>query len=59
MKAEQNLVDAKKVSKALHVSEELLRKLAREKKIPCYRLSSRTLRFDLDEVRKFMRNEAR
>jgi excisionase family DNA binding protein len=49
------LVDAKEVSKAIGVSEELLRKLAREKKIPFYKLSERTLRFDLNEVRAYMR----
>jgi excisionase family DNA binding protein len=49
------LVDARAVSEALGVSQELLRKLAREKKIPFYRLSPRTLRFDLNEVRDHMR----
>jgi excisionase family DNA binding protein len=53
------LIDAKEVSRALQVSEELLRKLARERKIPCYRLSERTLRFDLDEVRRHMRELAK
>lgn len=52
------LVDAREVSKILGVSQELLRKLAREKKIPFYRLSKRTLRFDLDEVVTFMRKES-
>jgi excisionase family DNA binding protein len=52
------LVDAREVSKVLGVSQELLRKLAREKKIPFYRLSERTLRFDLDEIRKHMRKIA-
>jgi excisionase family DNA binding protein len=49
------LVDAREVSKVIGVSQELLRKLAREGKIPFYRLSARTLRFDLDEVRNYMR----
>ena len=52
------LVDAREVSKILGVSQELLRKLAREKKIPFYRLSERTLRFDIDEVREYMRQNA-
>jgi len=52
---EPMLVAAKEVSKALGVSQDLLRKLAREKKIPFYKLSERTLRFDLDEVRSFMK----
>ena len=55
MKTEIELLDTKQVSKALKVSEELLRKLAREKRIPFYKLSERTLRFDLDEVRSYMR----
>jgi excisionase family DNA binding protein len=49
------LVDAREVSKVVGVSQELLRKLAREGKIPFYRLSARTLRFDLDEVRSYMK----
>ena len=49
------LVDAKEISKIVGVSEELLRKLARERKIPFYRLSARTLRFNVDEVRDHMR----
>ena len=49
------LVDAREVSKVLGVSQELLRKLAREGKIPFYRLSARTLRFDLDEVWDYMK----
>ena len=49
------LVDAREVSKAIGVSQELLRKLAREWRIPFYKLSKRTLRFDLDEIHKFMR----
>ena len=50
------MMTTKQVSRAIGVSEELLRKLAREKRIPFYKLSERTLRFDLDEVRKFMRS---
>jgi excisionase family DNA binding protein len=49
------LVDTREVSKAIGVSQELLRKLVREGKIPFYRLSARTLRFDLDEVRDYMK----
>ena len=39
----------------LHLSERLLRQLIAEHKIPFYRLSSRTLRLDLNEVRDYMR----
>jgi len=49
------MLTTKQVSKAIGVSEELLRKLAREKRIPFYKLSQRTLRFDLTEVQQFMR----
>lgn len=49
------MLTTKEVSKAIGVSEELLRKLAREKRIPFYKLSERTLRFDLAEVQQFMR----
>ena len=60
MKVEQKkenkmLVDVKTASGAIRVSPTFLRQLAREKKIPFYRLSERTLRFDLDEVRAYMK----
>jgi len=49
------LVGTREVSKAVGVSQELLRKLVHEGRIPCYRLSERTMRFDLDEVHRFMK----
>lgn len=49
------LVDTKTASGAIDVSPNLLRQLVREKKVPCYKLSERTLRFDLDELRAHMR----
>jgi excisionase family DNA binding protein len=39
----------------LHVSERFLRQLIAEKRIPFYRLSARTLRVDLNELRDYMR----
>ncbi len=45
----------KEAIKELRVSERFLRKLIREGRIPSYRLSPRTLRVDLQEVRTYMR----
>jgi excisionase family DNA binding protein len=39
----------------LDVSEGLLRRLIAEGKIPSYKLSEKTTRIDLDELRNFMR----
>lgn len=39
----------------LNVSERFLRQLIAQGRIPFYRLSPRTLRLDLNEVRGFMR----
>lgn len=59
MKNESELVDCKNLARELDVSEQFLRRLARDKKIPFYRLSKRTLRFDRIEVRNFMRRIAK
>ena len=48
-------IDTRTAAEELQISEQHLRQLAREKRIPCYRLSERILRFDLKEVREFMR----
>jgi excisionase family DNA binding protein len=45
----------KQAAKELSVSERFLRQLIAEGQIPCYRLSKRTLRFDLNEMRDYMR----
>ena len=42
-------------AKALNVSERFLRQLIADNQIPFYRLSPRTLRVDLNELRDFMR----
>ncbi len=42
-------------AKELSVSERFIRQLIAENKIPYYRLSERTLRVDLDELRSYMR----
>ena len=45
----------KDVAKELKVSERFLRQLVSEGRIPFYRLSARTLRFDLSEIKDYMR----
>ncbi len=45
----------KEAIKELRVSERFLRQLIRDGCIPAYRLSPRTLRVDLQEVRNYMR----
>lgn len=42
-------------AKTLSISERFLRQLIAEKRIPFYRLSARTLRVDLNELRDYMR----
>ncbi len=42
-------------AKQLSVSERFLRQLIAENRIPFYRLSERTLRVDLNELRDYMR----
>jgi len=42
----------------LSVSERFLRQLVAEHKIPFYRLSKRTLRVDLNELRDYMKHIA-
>lgn len=45
----------KEASRELKVSERFLRQLITEKRIPYYKLSDRTMRVDLDELREYMR----
>ena len=45
----------KHAAKELSVSERFLRQLIAEGRIPFYRLSKRTLRVDLNELRDYMR----
>jgi excisionase family DNA binding protein len=52
------LVPIAAAAKALSVSERFLRLLIAENRIPFYRLSPRTLRVDLDELRQHMRRIA-
>jgi len=42
-------------AKVLNVSERFLRQLITKNRIPFYRLSERTIRVDLDELRDYMR----
>ena len=52
------LVDVNAAAKEIDVTAAFLRQLAREGKIPSYRLSRRTLRFDLHELRDWMKHNA-
>ncbi|MDP2606091.1 MAG: hypothetical protein Q8S00_26410 [Deltaproteobacteria bacterium] len=56
MKSE--FIDCNAAAEELKVTSQFLRKLAREGKVPSYRLSARILRFNLDEVRECMRKNA-
>jgi excisionase family DNA binding protein len=49
------MMKLKHAAKELSVSERFLRILIAEGRIPFYRLSKRTLRVDLDELRDYMR----
>jgi len=48
----------KSAAAELSISESFLRGLIRANKIPFYRLSERTLRVDVNELRAFMRRTA-
>lgn len=45
----------KDTAKELNISERFLRQLIAEHKMPFYRLSKRTLRVDLNELRDYMK----
>lgn len=45
-------------AKQLSISERFLRQLIAENRIPFYRLSKRTLRVDLNELRDYMKHIA-
>ncbi len=49
------MVKLKHAATELSVSERFLRTLIAEHRIPYYRLSERTLRVDLEELRDYMR----
>jgi excisionase family DNA binding protein len=48
----------KDAAKDLNLSERFLRQLIAEQRIPYYRLSKRTIRVDLEELREYMRSTA-
>jgi excisionase family DNA binding protein len=54
-----DLVNVGVAARELKVGPQFLRQLAREGKIPSYRLSRRTLRFDLDELKNHMKKIAK
>ena len=49
------LITTKQASERLRVSQSFLRQLAREGKVPFYKLSERCLRFDVDELHSYMK----
>ena len=48
-------VGVKEAAQQLNVSQAFLRKLVRENRVTFYKLSERTTRFDLAEVREYMK----
>jgi len=52
------LVNVKEAANALSVSERFLRQLVKQNRVTFYQLSARTTRFDLDELRDYMRHIA-
>jgi excisionase family DNA binding protein len=55
---ESRLLGAKATAEAVGVCALTLKQLARSGKLPCYRLGERIVRFDIDEVKAFMRLQA-
>ena len=49
------MIPISRAAKELSVSERFLRQLIAKNRIPFYRLSPRTLRVDLNELRDYMR----
>lgn len=52
-------VKVKEAARELHVSERFLRKLIAENRVTFYKLSERTTRFDLNELKSYMRHIAK
>ncbi len=48
------ILDLKGISKYLNISESMIRKLVRERKIPYFRIGNR-LKFDINEVNKWIK----
>lgn len=49
-------VSVKEAAEALKVSQRFLRQLVKENRVTFYKLSERTTRFDLNELREYMRH---
>jgi excisionase family DNA binding protein len=49
------MITAKEAAEELQISEQFLRRLVAQGRGPFYRLSPRTLRFDLNELRDYMK----
>lgn len=56
--SEKMFVSIKEAAKTLSVSERFLRQLVKDNRVTFYKLSERTTRFDLDELRDYMRHVA-
>lgn len=52
------MIPISRAAEELSVSERFLRQLIAENRIPFYRLSARTLRVDLNELRDYMKHIA-
>lgn len=52
------LSDVDSTARAVHLSKYFIYRLAQRGEIPCYR-TGRALRFDVDEVRAWMRSKAK
>lgn len=55
---QNKLVNVKEAARALSVSASFLRQLVRENRVTFYKLSARTTRFDLNELRDYMKHIA-
>jgi excisionase family DNA binding protein len=49
------LISVKEAARVLSVGERFLRQLVKQNRVPFYKLSQRTTRFDLNELRDYMR----
>jgi len=54
-----NLYTARQIALIFNLTEYTIKRLAREKLIPCYRFGYRILRFDIEEVRAALEKNVR
>jgi excisionase family DNA binding protein len=53
-----DLVDVDSIARAVNLNKFTIYRLAQQHKVPCYR-AGRALRFDVEEVRDWMRGQAK